>query len=83
MKYQAFWSYIAGAIAGGGSAIGAYLFLHAPEVESGSFGAVVAGTVSAWLAFALAKRKLARPHKLLCAAGFCTPPALYFAVAYI
>jgi hypothetical protein len=83
MKYQAFWSYMAGAIAGGGSAIGAYLFLHAPDVESGSFCAVISGTISAWLAFALAKRKLAKPHKLLCAVGFCTPPAAYFALALL
>ena len=83
MKYQAFWSYMAGAIAGGGSAVGAYLFLHAPDAESGSFCAVVSGTVSAWLAFLLAKHKLPKPHKLLCAAGFCTPPAVYFALALI
>lgn len=82
MKYQAVWSYMAGAIAGGGSAVGAYLFLHAPDVESGSFGAVLSGTVSAWLAFLLAKHKLSKPHKLLCAAGFCTPPAVYFALEF-
>lgn len=82
MKYQAFWSYIAGAVAGSGSAIGALLFLHSPDVESGSLAAVVAGTLSAWLAFALAKRKLPKPHKLICAIGFCTLPAIYFALAY-
>lgn len=83
MKYQAFWSYMAGVIAGGGSAVGAYLFLHVPDVESGSFCAVAAGTISAWLAFALAKRKLAKPHKLICVAGFCTPPAMYILLALL
>lgn len=82
MKYQAFWSYVAGAVAGGGSAVGACMFLHAPDVESGSFAAVVAGTIAAWLAFALAKRKLPTPDKLICTAGFFTPPVLYFAAAY-
>jgi hypothetical protein len=77
MKYQAFWSYVAGTVAGGGSAVGACLFLNVPDVESGSFAAVISGTVSAALAFAVAKRKLVHPRKLYCVAGFVTPPVLY------
>lgn len=70
------WSYVAGFIAGMGSAMGALAFQHIPFVELGAVVAGIFGLIAAATAFYVFGKKIKNVVLIASLLGFLTPPML-------